>query len=247
MIGHLPHEENCDWIFGSYETPVQEFLRNALMLHIVHWSSYWVRIYHHQAATSQDGSRCLDTNITQIWQPLHTFYLQFLTQPLEKLWYMAGVCANWSTPASAVWHQIWLYHLLYSIMDKIQAARRWKLVGRAAVAWWKFKLYMSFFNIFILSTRILKGTSHDFCWSDKPMNNFLKQGMIKTSNKIPVKLMTLWRKLGFGQVSFFGARWAVFLISYFLTALVDVLVHLGGFSKYTIILESVEKTSKMWN
>ena len=54
-----------------------------------------------------------------------------------------------------------------------------------------------------------KGTSHDFCWSGKPMHHLQKQRKIqKTNNKIPLKLMKIarenWWKRGFWEVSFLG-------------------------------------------
>ena len=49
---------------------------------------------------------------------------------------------------------------------------------------------------------ILKGTSHDFCWSRKPMNHFQKQGKIhiyqnKYRQQNPHKIDEIMKKMGF--------------------------------------------------
>ena len=49
-------------------------------------------------------------------------------------------------------------------------------------------------------TERFKGTSHDCCWSRKPINHFQKQGNIhifQHNNKIPMNFLKLWRKTWF--------------------------------------------------
>ena len=72
---------------------------------------------------------------------------------------------------------------------------------------------------------ILKGTSHVFCRSGKPINHFQKQRnihILQNNNKIPVNLLKLRRKTRFLASFILEGTLTVFLISYIVSFIICV-------------------------